>query len=96
LPWLTAGQYAIRPSIRNHNTLHRSDVIKQTASLVADSHKVDLTKPDKVIIVDVFQVRIFPHQGRGSVYRGLCDVAFLMIFYFFSLLFRPSRRLTDY
>lgn len=59
-------QYAIRPSIRNHNTLHRSEVIKQTASLVADAHKVDLTKPDKVIIVDVFQVRSPRCSGASS------------------------------
>jgi tRNA(Ser,Leu) C12 N-acetylase TAN1 len=32
-------------------------VIQQTASLVGATHKVNLTKPDKVIIVEVFQVR---------------------------------------
>ncbi|KIN00837.1 hypothetical protein OIDMADRAFT_103573 [Oidiodendron maius Zn] len=51
----SSSSYAIRPSIRNHNTLRRDAVIKQTAMLVADSHKVDLTNPDKVIIVELFQ-----------------------------------------
>jgi tRNA(Ser,Leu) C12 N-acetylase TAN1 len=32
-------------------------VIQQTASLVGAAHKVNLTKPDKIIIVEVFQVR---------------------------------------
>jgi tRNA acetyltransferase TAN1 len=32
-------------------------VIQKTAALVAETHKVDLAKPDRVIIVEVFQVR---------------------------------------
>lgn len=31
-------------------------MIKLVASLVASTHKVDLTKPDKVIIVEIYQV----------------------------------------
>ena len=50
-------------------------MIKQTAMLVADSHKVDLTNPDKVIIVEVFQVSHSPLRAarRVSTQR---DVAF--------------------
>jgi len=47
--------YAIRPTIRNHNTLKRDDVIKQTAGLISNAHKVDLTKPEQVIIVEIYQ-----------------------------------------
>ncbi|KAI9643435.1 hypothetical protein NHQ30_008054 [Ciborinia camelliae] len=50
-----AYSYAIRPTIRNHSTLKRDIVIKQVASLVDDSHKVNLTKPDKVIIIEIYQ-----------------------------------------
>lgn len=53
---LTYIQYAIRPTIRNHNTLKRDAVIKQIASSIADTHKVDLTNSDKVILVDIYQV----------------------------------------
>ncbi|KAF8866085.1 hypothetical protein BDZ45DRAFT_700739 [Acephala macrosclerotiorum] len=55
LDQLTCIQYAIRPTIRNHNTLNRDAVIKQIASLIADTHKVDLTNSDKVILVDIYQ-----------------------------------------
>ncbi|KAL3426209.1 THUMP domain-containing protein [Phlyctema vagabunda] len=51
----TPCTYAIRPTIRNHNTLKRDVVIKQIAGLVSERHKVDLTKPDKVIIVEIYQ-----------------------------------------
>ncbi|KAG9236060.1 hypothetical protein BJ875DRAFT_248428 [Amylocarpus encephaloides] len=48
--------YAIRPTIRNHNKpLKRDVVIQQIASSIGDAHKVNLTKPDKVIIVEVYQ-----------------------------------------
>jgi len=30
-------------------------VIKKIASLIDDRHKVNLTKPDKVILVDIYQ-----------------------------------------
>ena len=59
-------QYAIRPTVRNHNTLKRDAVIKQTASMIADRHRVDLTKPDKVVIVEIYQVRkSLPRRHRG-------------------------------
>ncbi|KAK9772733.1 putative THUMP domain-containing protein [Seiridium cardinale] len=47
--------YAIRFAARAHNTLKRDDVIKQVASLVGPRHKVNLTTPDKVILVEIFQ-----------------------------------------
>lgn len=47
--------YAIRPTIRNHNTLKRDQLIKQIASYISDFHKVNLTDPDKVIIVEVYR-----------------------------------------
>lgn len=60
LDQLTCIQYAIRPTIRNHNTLKRNAVIDQIASSIADTHTVDLTNPDKVIIVDIYKVRLIP------------------------------------
>ncbi|KAG0647385.1 tRNA acetyltransferase TAN1, partial [Hyphodiscus hymeniophilus] len=52
---LTPYSYAIRPTIRNHTTLKRDTVIKQVASMVGDMHKVNLTAPDRVIIVEIYQ-----------------------------------------
>lgn len=55
--------YAIRPTIRNHSNLKRDVVINTIAGLINDErHKVNLTNPDKVILVDIFQVR----QDRQS------------------------------
>ncbi|POS86802.1 hypothetical protein EPUL_001506 [Erysiphe pulchra] len=50
-----SSTYAIRPTIRNHSTLKRDHLIKQIASTISDSHKVNLTNPDKVIIVEVYR-----------------------------------------
>jgi tRNA acetyltransferase TAN1 len=50
--------YAIRPSMRSHMTLNRDTVIKKVAELPDPSHKVKLTEPDKVILIDVYQVFI--------------------------------------
>ncbi|KAI1082633.1 hypothetical protein F5B20DRAFT_578303 [Whalleya microplaca] len=47
--------YAIRLSFRAHNILKRDDVIKNVASLIAPSHKVNLTAPGKVILIDIFR-----------------------------------------
>ncbi|KAH8595221.1 hypothetical protein B0O99DRAFT_162001 [Bisporella sp. PMI_857] len=49
------SSYAIRPTIRTHKILQRDAIIKQVASLVDDVHQVNLTKPDKVIIVEIYQ-----------------------------------------
>ncbi|KAK4236941.1 tRNA acetyltransferase TAN1 [Achaetomium macrosporum] len=48
--------FAIRPTIRNHSNLKRDVVINTIAGLInGDRHKVNLTSPDKVILVDVYQ-----------------------------------------
>jgi tRNA acetyltransferase TAN1 len=50
-------QFAIRPSIRNNNTLKRDVIINRVAGLINNQrHKVDLEKPDKVILIEVYQV----------------------------------------
>lgn len=48
--------YAIRPTIRNHNTLQRDAIIKQVAGLVDNKHKVNLGAPDKIILIEIYQV----------------------------------------
>lgn len=48
--------YAIRPTIRNHNTLQRGAVIQMIAELINQKHAVNLSKPDKVILVEIYQV----------------------------------------
>lgn len=51
-----ANQFAIRPSIRNNNTLKRDVIINTVAGLINnEQHKVDLEKPDKVILIEVYQ-----------------------------------------
>lgn len=49
-------QYAIRHNIRNHKVFKSDAVIKKVASLVSPKHKVNLSSPDKVILVEIFQV----------------------------------------
>ncbi|KAF7545960.1 hypothetical protein G7046_g9446 [Stylonectria norvegica] len=50
-----ACTYAIRHNIRNH-TIFKSDfVIKMIAGLVSPKHKVNLGKPDKVVLVEIYQ-----------------------------------------
>ncbi|KAK4664461.1 uncharacterized protein QC763_505730 [Podospora pseudopauciseta] len=48
--------FAIRPSVRNNSSLKRDIVINTIAGLINNErHKVNLTSPDKVILVDVYQ-----------------------------------------
>ncbi|KAI2627515.1 hypothetical protein GGR54DRAFT_589310 [Hypoxylon sp. NC1633] len=49
------SSYAIRPTFRAHNTLGRTDVIKKVADMIGPRHKVNLTSPDKVVLIDIFQ-----------------------------------------
>ena len=56
---LTPKKYCIRLSSRAHSTLKRDDIIKQVAGLVGPRHKVNLTSPDKVILIEIFQVSMF-------------------------------------
>ncbi|KXX78542.1 tRNA acetyltransferase TAN1 [Madurella mycetomatis] len=52
-----AFTFAIRPTIRNHSNLKRDVVINSIAALINDDrHRVNLTSPDKVILVDIYQV----------------------------------------
>ncbi|KAJ6440880.1 THUMP domain-containing protein [Purpureocillium lavendulum] len=51
-----ACTYAIRHNIRNHTTFKSDEVIKNIASLVDTRHKVNLGHPDKVILVEIFQL----------------------------------------
>lgn len=53
---LTPVQFAIRPTIRNHNILTRDSIIRQIATIVGSGHKVDLNNYDLLIIVEVYQV----------------------------------------
>lgn len=49
-------QYAIRHNIRNHTTFKSDEVIKKVASLIDTRHSVNLNKPDKVVLIEIFQV----------------------------------------
>jgi tRNA acetyltransferase TAN1 len=53
-------QFAIRPTLRNHNILSRDSIIKQVASIVGPGHTVDLKNYDLLIIVEVYQVSDAP------------------------------------
>ncbi|KAI9654325.1 MAG: hypothetical protein M1829_000946 [Trizodia sp. TS-e1964] len=55
-PFLLSS-FAIRPTIRNHNTLSRDTIIQRVASIVGPFHKVDLKNYDLMIVVDVFKVK---------------------------------------
>lgn len=55
-------QYAIRHNIRNHTTFKSGEVIQKIAGLIDAKHCVNLSKPDKVILVEIFQVGVVsPH-----------------------------------
>lgn len=49
-------QFAIRHTVRAHTILKSDVFIKEMAALVDPRHKVKLSKPDKVILVEIFQV----------------------------------------
>ncbi|PBP23101.1 26S protease regulatory subunit 6B, partial [Diplocarpon rosae] len=52
----TNYSYAIRPTTRNHTApLKRDYLIQAIASSISNTHKVNLTAPDKVIVVEVYQ-----------------------------------------
>ncbi|ODA83407.1 hypothetical protein RJ55_01921 [Drechmeria coniospora] len=51
-----AYTYAIRHHVRNHAVFKSEEIIKMVAGLVDPRHKVNLGKPDKVILVEVFQL----------------------------------------
>lgn len=53
---LVPYQFAIRPTLRNHNILKRDSIIQKVASLVGSGHKVDLKNYDDLIIVEAYTV----------------------------------------
>jgi tRNA acetyltransferase TAN1 len=63
------SKFAIRHVIRSYNTLKSDAVIKMIASLVKPQHKVNLSNPDKVVLVEIFQVSRHqqPCTARQSV-----------------------------
>ncbi|KAL7275619.1 hypothetical protein RUND412_001430 [Rhizina undulata] len=58
-PHFHAGQecvkFAIRPTTRNHNVLHRDEIIKCVADVVGGNHKADLKNPDVIIMVELYK-----------------------------------------
>ncbi|KJZ72381.1 hypothetical protein HIM_08184 [Hirsutella minnesotensis 3608] len=48
--------YAIRQNVRSHKLFKSREVIDKIAGLVDTKHKVNLGNPDKVILVEVFQL----------------------------------------
>ncbi|KHO01096.1 THUMP domain containing protein [Metarhizium album ARSEF 1941] len=52
----TPYTYAIRHNIRNHTTFKSGEVIQKVAGLIDAQHSVNLGKPDKVILVEIFQL----------------------------------------
>ncbi|KAK1251415.1 hypothetical protein MKX07_006894 [Trichoderma sp. CBMAI-0711] len=52
----TPFTYAIRHTIRNHTALESQAVIKMIAGMIKPEHKVNLKNPDKVILVEIFQL----------------------------------------
>lgn len=53
-------KFAIRPQLRNHNALSRSEIIQTVAECVGNDHghKVDLKNYDKLILIEVFKSSI--------------------------------------
>lgn len=54
----TRRQFAIRPTIRNHQAMKRDNIIKRVADLVGKPHTVDLTHYNRLILVDVYRVGV--------------------------------------
>ena len=69
---LTLVQFAVRPNMRNHNTMKRDAIIKLIAGLVGQPHKVDLKNYDLLITVEIYQVRDYP--GDFMVEGGCADI----------------------
>ncbi|PHH53757.1 hypothetical protein CFIMG_008116RA00001 [Ceratocystis fimbriata CBS 114723] len=52
---IPAYTYAIRTSKRNHNSLSTNTVVKSVAGQVSLPHKVNLTSPDKMVLIELFR-----------------------------------------
>ncbi|KAL8869712.1 MAG: hypothetical protein Q9174_004063 [Haloplaca sp. 1 TL-2023] len=59
-------KFAIRTSIRNNHAMKRDDIIKRVADIVGERHTVDLKNYDKLILVEVYRVRVH----SPSLYRN--------------------------
>lgn len=68
------SQYAIRPTIRNHSLLKRDVVINTIANLIDKSHKVSLTNPDKVILVELYQVSVTSTASIPAIAADLLSI----------------------
>ncbi|KAL2694600.1 hypothetical protein Neosp_001185 [[Neocosmospora] mangrovei] len=66
--------YAIRHTIRNHTAFKSSVVIKMIADMVSPKYKVNLTSPDKVVLVEIFQVSGPSRIGPMAASRKLTSV----------------------
>ncbi len=60
-------KFAIRPTIRNNNTMKRDDMIRQIATIVGPGHMVDLKGYDVLILVDVYRVGLPWANGRSML-----------------------------
>ncbi|CAH0015839.1 unnamed protein product [Clonostachys rhizophaga] len=47
--------FALRTSVRSHTVMKSSEIIQKIAQVVDPKHKVNLSKPDKSVLVEVFQ-----------------------------------------
>ncbi|EEA27451.1 THUMP domain protein [Talaromyces marneffei ATCC 18224] len=63
-------KYAIRPAVRNNNTLSRDVVIQTVAAAVGPGYKVDLKNPDYTIVVEIVQ-NVIGMSVVGSDYDAL-------------------------
>jgi tRNA acetyltransferase TAN1 len=54
-------EYCVEIKRRNCNNLESIQVIDALAALVGEKHKVNLTKPTKVILVEIFCVSFLYH-----------------------------------
>lgn len=54
-PTTTGGTFAIRPTVRNNHTVSRTGIIEAVAPLVGRGWTVDLTRPARVVLVEVWQ-----------------------------------------
>ena len=57
-------KFAIRPTLRNHNSLTRDAIIQAVASTVGPGHEVDLKNYDLLIVVEVYQVYLPIQSSR--------------------------------
>jgi len=62
--------------------MSRDAVVKQVASLIdGERHKVNLGSPDKVILVEIFQVRFYAECLLRSILFYSASLAFFPLLY---------------